>query len=213
MKTPYLYTTLRFLLLVMASLLFGLNHTAYAEGLSGLKESLNKGKTSIKVSDDKDAKLLKTKVNSRSNKVLNASQKYDPYRMLENTKEVYIDKANLLVNTIKIKTNHPKSQFLKTSEETIKKLKKLKPTTSSKQKQFKIPRIIENNQKRKSARRIDDLVKLELSARADKTETTPSITVPSPEKDFNFPLDKNDKIRISGEIEVRRLYERYFNNS
>ena len=44
LKTPYLSTTLRFLLLVMASLLFGLNHTAHAEGLSGLKKSLNKGK-------------------------------------------------------------------------------------------------------------------------------------------------------------------------
>lgn len=44
MKTPYLSTKPRFLLLIIAALLFGINQAAHAEGLSGLKESLNKGK-------------------------------------------------------------------------------------------------------------------------------------------------------------------------
>ena len=45
LKTPYLsIKNQKFLLFVIAILIFGLNHTVYAEGLSGLKESLNKGK-------------------------------------------------------------------------------------------------------------------------------------------------------------------------
>lgn len=46
--------------------------------------------------------------------------------------------------------------------------------------------------------------------RIEESETTPSndsIIVPSPEKEFGFPVDKNDKVRISGEVEVQRLYE------
>ncbi len=44
MKTPYLSIKQRFLLLVTAALLFGLTPAIHAEGLSGLKDSLNKGK-------------------------------------------------------------------------------------------------------------------------------------------------------------------------
>ena len=44
MKTPYLSAISKFLLLIIASLPFGFNQAAHAEGLSGLKESLNKGK-------------------------------------------------------------------------------------------------------------------------------------------------------------------------
>ena len=44
MKTPYLSIKQRFLLLVTAVLIFGLATAIHAEGLSGLKDSLNKGK-------------------------------------------------------------------------------------------------------------------------------------------------------------------------
>ena len=44
MKTPYLSIKQRFLLLVTAALFFGLTTPIHAEGLSGLKDSLNKGK-------------------------------------------------------------------------------------------------------------------------------------------------------------------------
>jgi len=44
LKTPYLSAISKFLLLIIASLPFGFNQAAHAEGLSGLKESLNKGK-------------------------------------------------------------------------------------------------------------------------------------------------------------------------
>ena len=44
LKTPYLSTNQRFLLFIIAILLFSFNQTVHAEGLSGLKESLNKGK-------------------------------------------------------------------------------------------------------------------------------------------------------------------------
>lgn len=44
MKTPYLSIKQRFLLLVTAALIFGLTPVIHAEGLSGLKNSLNKGK-------------------------------------------------------------------------------------------------------------------------------------------------------------------------
>jgi len=44
LKTPYLSTKPRFLLLIIASLLFGFNQTTHAERLSGLKDLLNKGK-------------------------------------------------------------------------------------------------------------------------------------------------------------------------
>ena len=44
MKTPYLSIKQRFLLLITATLLFGLAPAIYAGGLSGLKDSLNKGK-------------------------------------------------------------------------------------------------------------------------------------------------------------------------
>lgn len=62
LKTPYLSTTLRFLLLVIASLLFGLNHTAHAEGLSGLKDLLNKGK--INKSNAPDVPIIPDTVES-----------------------------------------------------------------------------------------------------------------------------------------------------
>jgi len=44
LKIPYLSIKQRFLLLVTAALLFGLTPAIHAEGLSGLKDSLNKGK-------------------------------------------------------------------------------------------------------------------------------------------------------------------------
>ncbi len=44
MKTPYLSINQRFLLFIIGILLFSLNQTANAEGLSGLKDILNKGK-------------------------------------------------------------------------------------------------------------------------------------------------------------------------
>lgn len=56
LKTPYLSTNPRFLLFIIAILLFGFNHTAYAEGLSGLKDILNKGK--INKSNAPDAPII-----------------------------------------------------------------------------------------------------------------------------------------------------------
>ncbi|HBG48986.1 MAG TPA: hypothetical protein DDW90_05695 [Cyanobacteria bacterium UBA9971] len=106
MKTPYLSIKQRFLLLVAAALLFGITSMIHAEGLSGLKKSINKGKISTEVPDEEGLKLLKPisapKTKLRSQRVSDVFKKYDFYKMLENTKEVYIDKDNKLV---KIKVN------------------------------------------------------------------------------------------------------------
>ncbi len=62
MKTPYLSTKPRFLLLIIAALLFGFNQTAHAEGLSGLKDILNKGK--INKSNAPDVPIIPDTVKS-----------------------------------------------------------------------------------------------------------------------------------------------------
>lgn len=106
MKTPYLSIKQRFLLLVTAALILGLTPAVHAGELSGLKKSINKGKISIEVPDEEGLKLSKTisaqKNKLRSQQVSDVFKKYEFYKMLENTKEVYIDKDNKLV---KIKVN------------------------------------------------------------------------------------------------------------
>jgi len=109
-----------------------------------------------------------------------------------------------LAKSIKIKSKQYKTKFFTIAREAIKKIKKLKPSTSSKLKQFKIPQIIKNQ---KSSMRINDIAKLEISKRIGDSGNPPSITIPSPKEDFGFPMDVNDKVRISGEVEVQRLYE------
>jgi hypothetical protein len=78
LKTPYLSTIPKFLLLIIASLLFGFNQTAHAEGLSGLKESLNKGKIESTImeqtnqqSDISDVPPVSTSVTKPPKKIQN----------------------------------------------------------------------------------------------------------------------------------------------
>jgi hypothetical protein len=184
LKTPYLSIKQRFLLLVTAALLLGLAPTIYAEGLSGLEDSIKEGNISEE--------------NNATNEALTDE--------INKNKADQIKKSSL-AKSIKIKAQHPKNKFLKIVGDTFKKLKKLKPNPLSKLKQFNIPQFLK---KKKSATRISDVAKLKMPKRIEESENPPSngsIIVPSPEKEFGFPVDKNDKIRISGEVEVQRLYE------
>ncbi len=184
MKTPYLSIKQRFLLLVTAAILFGLAPAIHAEGLSGLEDSIKEGNISEE--------------NNATNETLTDE--------INKNKADQIKKLSL-AKSIKIKAQHPKNKFLKMVGDTFKKLKKLKTNSLSKLKQFNIPQILK---KKKAATRISDVAKLKMPKRIEESENPPSndsIIVPSPEKEFGFPVDKNDKVRISGEAEVQRLYE------
>lgn len=171
-------------MLVAVALIFGLTPAIHASGLSGLEDSIKEGN----ISEENNATEAVSDETGKGNK---ADQ----------------IKKSSLAKSIKIKTQHPKNKFLKIVGDTFKKLKKLKTNPLSKLKQLNIPQILK---KKKAATRISDVAKLKTPKRIEESENPPSngsIIVPSPEKEFGFPLDKNDKIRVSGEVEVQRLYE------
>ncbi len=156
MKTLYLSTNSRFLLLIIVALLFSLNQAAYAEGLSGLKESLNKGKIKQIIINKPDQQPGDVK---NSSSELTSTIKFKPKpNILKQSKTQLLDSSEAIEKYIKqVKNSKTFKKDFKLNGGSLKKAL-LKFSKNNKNKLKRIgekvqPVILEDDQQQKQTSR------------------------------------------------------------